>query len=474
MTRGARATPIAVDRGLKLPFSDATIDLVVVSLGRSWPSGSQAQRKLVSELRRVLSPHGEMLLILRSGAAQGRVAARRLWHAWTTRRSLDDVLERNGFESVEWFMPLRSGEGCLTEIRPVRPRSGLWRGYDPLRLAGRMRHSHWFATDLVVRAATGKLEPSALQRCLESSSSDAAGHARKTHRISVERLLVTPKEKVVGLVDINGVPSVIRIPLTRSALEGCRNNIAALRALRLSSVDLAPMPLGEGHAGSYYFALESRIDGQPMRKAPRAQSDLALIESLMKRLNPDAEPRVLDGPTYDRLISTPLRRVAAFAASAGHRETLETFFSSGLRGRQVSIGVSHGDLSISNVYLKGNDLSGLIDWDDSRMDGLPILDAISHLCSRQFKRSANFAETFSKLATRQWPEPDELSFLDRCYEYFATDASCHSALVFSYWLGVVDRHLDFWYARDPGFLQSRVRAVIDTIVDDHVRHAAFA
>jgi hypothetical protein len=351
------------------------------------------------------------------------------------------------------------------EIRPVRARADLWSSYQSLGLKERIRNSSWFANEFVIRAAVEKLEPSALQHCLEGGATQPGTRDASAKELGIERLLVTPKEKLVVLVVSNDVRAVMRVPLSSSALEGCQRNMEALRFLSFEKTtgEVAPSPLAEGSCGGYYYALESRIIGQPLRKLSGSHPGLALVESLIKKLNPQPKIRECDDAIYKQLVSVPLAKVTALIATPEKREALEFFFSTRLRGKQITLGTLHGDLSLSNIFVENNQVSGVIDWDESCLTGLPILDAISNLCSRQFKRSGNFSDTFLRLAKRQWPEPEELAFLERCYKHFHIDPSNHSALVFLYWLNAVSPQLEFWFTRDSSFLRTRVYEVVDAI-----------
>jgi aminoglycoside phosphotransferase (APT) family kinase protein len=304
-----------------------------------------------------------------------------------------------------------------------------------------------------------------LQCCLESAASDGTGNGDPVNRIGIERLLVTAKEKLVALTVLNGSRTVLRIPLSDAALKACQNNLETLRALKhAAGANVAPLPVTDGRLAGYYYAVESRMSGRPMRSLPRASSDLVLIEALIKQLNLNAAVREFDDELYDQLVSTPLRKLAEVTGSLRWEQAVEPFFRSRLRGKQMTLGISHGDLSLSNVFVNGGEIAGVIDWDDSSLSGIPLLDAISHLCSRQFRRSRNFSQTFISLAARRWPEPEELSFLDRCYEHFRTDPNSHDALVFLYWLRLVHRQLDFGFARESAVVRSRLDEVSRAIV----------
>lgn len=107
-----------------------------------------------------------------------------------------------------------------------------------------------------------------------------------------------------------------------------------------------------------------------------------------------------DAALYCRLVGQPLERVLAVMADPVKREGLVRRFRETLKGRPMTLGISHGDFSLNNIYIREDDGCGLIDWDDSALEGLSIEDAISHLSSRLVRRAEGFVAALLGLATR--------------------------------------------------------------------------
>jgi hypothetical protein len=464
---------------LELPLADGSLHLVMLVLPSAWPASARAQWRLLCEIRRVLAESGQLLILTANrygySRLRGLLRPQRLLRsprlakdgAWLpSKRALRHLLERGGFHYTEWFRPARDRQGCLARVFPLGATRDSWSAQRPSSVGARIRNSSWFTDDFLIRATVAKPGRSALQHCLDAAAGQMAGPGGSMKAQRIERLLVTPKEKVVVLATLGERRVVLRIPLSSSALQACRRNVAALRALGTSGggKDIAPAPLAEGYCAGYYYAVESRVRGQPMLALPAQQAGLTLIERLIRRLNPQAVMRKLDGAFYERLVSAPLAKIAPVISMPAKREALERMFSAELLGQRIAAGITHGDLSLRNVFVENDSVSGVIDWDESSLSGCPILDAVSHVCSRQFRRGGAFADTISRLARRQWPHAEELAFLDRCYEHFGMDQRCHAALVFLYWLNATGPQLDLWFARDPDFVRRRVHEVVEAII----------
>ena len=484
--------PFLVGDSCRFLFDDASIDLIVFSLTGSLPVSAGRLHGLFSEIRRVLAPEGELLIL-----AQNRYGYRRITEtlrrstreggmytrfralgaggiqlytdgkSLPSRRGLQALLTRAGLRSSQWFRPLRDRTGHLREIRPLVPRDGEWAAYQPMRQGGRIRKMPRFADEFVVRASAGALAPSALQCCLKAIAREIGSGMSSEQLPRIERCLVTPKEKMVVIARLADAPVVIRIPLSEAAHEGCLRNLRALRVIDAEPVcrGLAPIPLAEGETAGYYYTVESRLNGDPLGRSALGQNGLAQVEFLIQKLNPRSLTRqtILDGALYDELVTTPLNKVLALIPEAYKQNRLERFFKDRLLGKQVSVGISHGDFSLSNIFVQDNKITGVIDWDDSCLSGLPVTDAISHLCSRQIRRGNGFADTFLGLASRQWPDTDELDFLNRCYVRFQTDLGIHAGLVLLFWMHVVISQLGFGFAYKSSFLRTRIDEIINAV-----------
>ncbi len=479
----------------QLPFGDASTNLLVLSLTASWPASAWRRYQLLSEIRRVLAVDGELLILTRNRYGYRRlskilqpptresgilakvrafgVGSLRLLansRSLPSQQGLRVLLAKAGFRSVEWFRPLRDRQGCFTEIRPFYPRENEWGAYLPMSTSGRIQRFPGVADEFIIRASVGALAPSALQRCLQEMAHEIASDSTAEPAVGIERFLITPKEKVVVMASLNNVPVVMRIPLSESAYEGCQRNLQALQAIDIEPArrGLAPVPLAESAGAGCYYTVESRLSGVPLGRNPLGQNELAQVKSLMQRLNPRSLIRqtILDGSLYDELVARPLKKVLALIPEAHKQDRLERFFKDRLFGKRVTVGISHGDFSLSNIFVQCGQTTGAIDWDDSYLTGLPIMNAISYLCSRQGWRNGNFSSTVLNLATKQWPYANELAFLDGCYMYFRTDPSAHPALVLLFWVAVIASQSEFWFAKSPSYFQSRIDNIMNEVTCD--------
>jgi thiamine kinase-like enzyme len=175
---------------------------------------------------------------------------------------------------------------------------------------------------------------------------------------------------------------------------------------------------------------------------------------------------VLSGSLYDRHVTHRLEALSEVVKDASLYEDLRAVFRQQLDGIQVSLGILHGDFSLSNLLVKDGQLSAIIDWDASSAEDLPILDAIHYLRSaHQWFRSGRMSETVALLAFGNWPVAEEWCFLLERYRKYQMDPAHHQGLVYLYWLRNINMLLPFWLKYDPVGIDSYICAVARMLVD---------
>jgi hypothetical protein len=71
------------------------------------------------------------------------------------------------------------------------------------------------------------------------------------------------------------------------------------------------------------------------------------------------------------------------------KEKLTRFFTDSLSGQEVRMVCEHGDYWAGNIYLRGNEGIGVIDWGDAALNRLPLYDAPFFLVGYGFGFSLN-------------------------------------------------------------------------------------
>ena len=72
-----------------------------------------------------------------------------------------------------------------------------------------------------------------------------------------------------------------------------------------------------------------------------------------------------------------------------------------------------------------------INWDDARDNGMPILNAINHLISRELYRLQRqaYAEVLYRLVFSTWLIKEERDFMERLYGFCRVDPAHHPEVI---------------------------------------------
>jgi hypothetical protein len=409
--------------------------------------------------------------MLRRGEPQEVDVPERSTSRQLTLRGYRKFLERSGFRYCEFHQIERHSDGALAVVRPDETLPRTRSARRPLGLARWIKQSQYFAPEFAIRASPEPLSPASIYRILR----DLAGHIDEDPTsVSLRTLLVSVKEKAIATAQIGRRTVVLKIPLSDSALQGCRVNQRGLEhgRKRQALAEIIPQPFTMGILNGLHFSSESAVKGVPLKQAGPSQlsRSLALIEKLLLTIRTqDADSRRGEfvGELYSRQVEQPLARARHLFPEKRLFDAVERFFHSELHGVELVFGLTHGDLSLNNVFVDAGEITGVIDWDDSHVLGIPVLDGISHLCSRQFGRSQDCQETFLSLAEGRWPIDEERAFLARIFESSETDRRYHRALVLLYWLHSISANASFAYAHQPDFARTRVLPIARRIADAH-------
>src|SRR5207249_8998523 len=123
------------------------------------------------------------------------------------------------------------------------------------------------------------------------------------------------------------------------------------------------------------------------------------------------------GAFYDRQVRNDLEILFQVIDEPDIQEAVASYFQDNLYGRDMPCGVMHGDFSVTNIFAENDQVSGLIDWEFSTSNGIPLLDALYYLTSvhRLYDKGIMLPEVLSLLASDKWPVSEEQDFLFRQY-----------------------------------------------------------
>jgi aminoglycoside phosphotransferase (APT) family kinase protein len=209
-----------------------------------------------------------------------------------------------------------------------------------------------------------------------------------------DTLLLTPRfvtsRHVVALIYAKGaqVPClVVKIPRQPGDNESVRKEadvLLELKALGVGSGQGAPEVAGVLDIGGQTVLIETAVAGNLLEphlvveNFPRAvDAGMDFVAAL-----PCTRPVLENADWYQRTIGSPLAELASLLSADPEVAALIDRTHEALaplRSVQLPAVVEHGDLSYQNIFLQPNGRLQVVDWERSRLDGVPAHDLIFYL-----------------------------------------------------------------------------------------------
>ncbi len=272
-----------------------------------------------------------------------------------------------------------------------------------------------------------------------------ARHLHATHRLKAllaridlpeelrsgqARLLSAQNDAIVVELAGRHKPVVVKMATGRRARFGLIDHVGTLRALhadpRLAVMaETFPRVVREGTATGLRFVAETRCLGAANSDAlldvTRRPAALRAVGAYAARLHSlTAREAEVDEELFHRWVGRPLELMSAAVGTASAdfargSAALADELHSVLLGQRVAIARVHGDLTPGNVLLdgEGRRVTGLVDWERSRHDGLPGADlAMFVLALRREATGAELGNLVLKAADGSLTlDSDEAAFL---------------------------------------------------------------
>lgn len=524
-----KITLVAGGDGPHLPFPDAHLDCVILSGVLEWVGeghtspyiegsklnrlgnmllhhfGKRSPRRIqlafLREIRRVLKTNGQLFIAIENRLNYEYFTGRPDHHSRLKYASLMPRLMANfysivsnkmpyrtftysipgykrlfnqaGFPNVEFFGMSR-GYTNLEEIMPADCSIPHWRTEAQSGWKEKIRRNKYFVPAYGILASSAakpwpRLQDRVFARIRQDLRNKIEGNS-----LVVNDYLISKKDKLLIKGFFGETKIIIKLPLNDAAIFSEQNNAMLLKHVqsKAGNPDWLPVLLAKGEIVRLHYFVESHVLGTPLVEIIRSSgrtSMLAAVADLLKSLHlaqSEVNLRPLTGEFYHQHVTRRLESLYRVIVDHSIREDLHAFFREGLYGTKVSVGITHGDFSLSNILVEDGRVSGLIDWEAGSLDGLPILDAINYLggINRLFHPNHEPAKRISFLASDTWSCNEERDFLLRRYAECCINPSNHRALVYLNWLHNMTFLLRFWLIYNPVAIDSFVHRVVRSIL----------
>jgi hypothetical protein len=310
---------------------------------------------------------------------------------------------------------------------------------------------------------------------LSSMVSDASRALKAELRI--DRVAVRKIGKTaVFVTGTDGGRHILRIARSPIARRRAVRNFNALDSMRACSLSdrltaVIPRALGRGACGSYEYFLEACLSGEagPSRHAPRRSGWAAEAVDYISLLHQETARRVVvDDGLLERIVGGSVATIVRTCATPAAERTLDRLTrrcEDSLRGRIIPMVRTHGDFTETNcLFDTTGRLVGVVDWELSEPDGLPLLDLLQLMpVEGENGRSERWQRFDAWMGLLRHPErvisDDVLGSYVRTLQL---DPESIAGLVLVHWLNHVADRLD---ARrdDERWMRLRVRQPLESL-----------
>lgn len=185
----------------------------------------------------------------------------------------------------------------------------------------------------------------------------------------------------------NGV--VIKFPLTKKAYNCCKHNFKVLKELGQSGCILPyniPKPLSyKDYKGQPFFA-ESALNGIAIDESGKIFETAfpKAVDLIIDLHQKTAKRCIVDDAIFERFFLCHLK---SFAHTYGKNglEPIFAYLKKNIYHKGIPLILQHGDFKLENILIDPESaaINGIIDWELSEREGLPLLDLLHLLVSRR-------------------------------------------------------------------------------------------
>ena len=478
-----------------LPFASETFDVVLLNGVLEWVASSlngnprDRQRSFLTEVNRILKPRGEIyigienrfglnyllggpdehtrlrfvtLLPRKIADLFSRLKKGKPYRIYTyTRRGYRKLLGEAGFKATRFYLPrpnyrrisqiVGDNKAVFSDSLSEKPSLRGMR-HRPLRKLAYPYLTHSYS----IVAAKSQWAPSLIEESISRLDAwlSSRGRVKPDHR----PVLVRIGDTSVALISVSeprgGGGFMLRIPLTPQVSVQQRHNLETLTKIvaKLGPdsflAGLLPQPLATLECKGNPVFVERLCPGFDLRNCYRRQ-DLSGVfrlglDFLLKLHREFDESRTHSSASIDSWLRVREHHIYKNLPSfpEGSLESLVEDAKKCLHGCRLPMVCTHGDFWPGNLLTteRGDSLTGVVDWEFSDLEGIPLLDLMHLLLyTKGLLSGKGFTRSLAERFSAHRFESDEIPFVKEYCAELGIPGSAVWPLVFMAWLDWVYR-----------------------------------
>jgi aminoglycoside phosphotransferase (APT) family kinase protein len=317
---------------------------------------------------------------------------------------------------------------------------------------------------------------SAMHRTLDSLPMYLCAAGVVPARSRIRRILCSGKNKTIVFLGAKHSRWVARLPWSPQSQDAERRAHHVLRQLvqRPVLAPMLPQPVHHGVVNGQDVMVETLLPGRPLAAllTPANREHFgAQAGAFLAELNP--ADCALGGDLMKRFGQPLLDSVAPHLPDPSMLATLHSILRDALDGVRCRVGLVHGDFGTRNILVEGQRITGVIDWENARIEAPLIFDVMNYLDSaqRRVERGQTLLDTIPMLASGRWPHLVEAALLQRELAAGHVDQRGRHGLAILFWLNHVGPQLSL-SGRD-GVDRSRFLSVLEWVLCQSLQRTNF-
>ena len=411
-----------------LPFPDQHFDgfiLYDLSMAFPWQTADKTTpvpvglRKLFAEVYRVLKYGGFLYVGVPNRYSYSRWGKALAWKRsstgatlampWLSWRQMRRLVRQVGLQTVQTYRLVLDDDQLVEVVlerryRSVKNRFTSKEAVKEILLSEPL--GSWVAPAYGLLAFKGTTSANFLNRLLTDLTQRGMLPVQPQEPFVVKRYQIFPGKVIlsVGQAHAPYGEKVVVLPLQATVLARLRHEAAILQALARTDVQLAsliPTFYGEGCVHQQQYFVQSELPGVSVdMDGPWLHEVTQHAVQVLRTFHAEtAQSHIVDNAVFTRLFSHPLQCVnnKLGPATTGAVELIEAALREQVWGKSMPTVWTHGDYKIENVLIdrRTRAVQGVIDWDLSQPEGLPLLDLLYLIAyNRVIREGRVIAELF--------------------------------------------------------------------------------
>lgn len=275
----------------------------------------------------------------------------------------------------------------IQEITELSANSNCWKP-EKKSIRDRIKRSSVITPCFGIVTSKGQKPASLMERILDSINADLTKQGENAGKLYIKKWMVSKKQKLILTIGNNQKDYIVKVPLCKEARLKESINYNTLSSIRdyQELQQIAPKVYLEGELNNCHYFVEEKILGKTWQDLYHERSSGLsphIMMNVITKLSSCNHKKIyLVGKDYETHVGKHLDEICKAIYPIEDRDRIKAYFEDVLYGTEYIQGIQKGDFSVSNTLMKDNEVSGLIDWDMSELDGIPMLDWINFYDSR--------------------------------------------------------------------------------------------